>query len=110
MSRWATALRPRALTRVTAVAGITALCVFTLQYHRLEWKNPKVQGTLAIERVARTVHAAVGDDFPLTYVDTPFALQLEFESLRPPVSFSEAAVLLRADPAAFVVVDDVAKL
>jgi 4-amino-4-deoxy-L-arabinose transferase-like glycosyltransferase len=104
-------LARRALIALTTVGAIAALGVFAVQYHRLERHRPAVRETLALQGLARTVRTAVGDDFPLTYVeDAPFAIQLALNTMRPPVSFDEAARLLRGDTAAFVVVGSVKRL
>jgi len=104
-------LAPRALTALTTAVVLASLGIFAVQYHRLERHRPEVRETLALQRLAHTVRAAVGDDFPLTYVaDAPYAMQLALDTMRPSVSFDEAARLLRGDAAAFVVVANVARL
>lgn len=101
----------RALTAFAAVVIIAALGIFTFEYHRLARRRPAVRETLALQALAKTVHTAVGDDFALTYVDdTPFAIQLLLDTMRPPVSRDTAARLLESDAATFVVVRDLAPL
>src|SRR5262249_59116123 len=73
------------------------------QSHRRELAGPAVRQTIATRHLARTIKAAAGA-LPLTYVvETPFAMQLELNTMRPMVSVDDAAALLRGDTAAFVV-------
>jgi hypothetical protein len=70
-----------------------------------------VQKTIAMLALGDTVRSTVGESFPLVYVDdTPYAMQLALNTMRPPVSFGAAASLLRGDTAAFAVVGDAERL
>ncbi|HEY3189098.1 MAG TPA: glycosyltransferase family 39 protein [Solirubrobacteraceae bacterium] len=101
----------RRLTGVAVVASVVALAVFTDEYHHAIAHKPEVRETVAIQALARTVRAEVGDGFPLAYaVDAPFAVQLSLGTMRPPVTYPEAAELLRGGAAAFVVVGDLEQL
>jgi hypothetical protein len=106
--------RRYSLATILSSAGVVAtlaLAFFALQYHRLEGKKPAIRETLAIMALARTVREQVGETFPLTYAeDCPYALQLSLNTLRPTVSYEEAATLLRGDAAAFVAVGDEQRL
>jgi 4-amino-4-deoxy-L-arabinose transferase-like glycosyltransferase len=107
LDRVARHVSPRVLRASVAVVALSALAVFGTQYHYMERRNPEVQQTLAIERLAATVRTAVGSDFPLMHTaETPHALQLSLNTMRPPVTIDEAAALLRGETAAFVVVRD----
>jgi len=100
-----------AIVRGAGAAALIALAVFTLQYQRLEPKKPAIRQTAAIQSLVRTVRARVGDAFPLTYVpDTPYAVQLAFNTLRETVSYAEAAALLRGETPVFVVVPNAPRL
>jgi 4-amino-4-deoxy-L-arabinose transferase-like glycosyltransferase len=104
-------LSTRAVVGLASLATIAALAIFTLQYHHLQRRQPGVRETLALEGLTRTVRATVGEEFPLTYVDdTPFAMQLLLDTMRPTASFEEAARLLRGETAAFVVVGALRRL
>jgi hypothetical protein len=77
---------------------------FVWEFHRRELRRPAVRETIALEELAATVRAASDASLPLTYVDdSPFAIQLALNSMRPLVSADEAAALLRGEDAAFVV-------
>ncbi len=100
-------LRPAVRMGMCAVAIAIALTVFTLKYHRWDQRREHVRRTLAILRLHDAIASRVGENFPLTYArDVPFALQLSFNTMRPPVTAREAAALLRAEVPAFVVVRD----
>lgn len=92
---------------VTAAAIAVMLGFFVWEFHQFhhrELRRPAVRETIAIQALARDVQAVAGAAFPLTYVaDSPFAMQLALNTMRPPVSVDEAAALLRGDAAAFVV-------
>jgi hypothetical protein len=99
---------------VGALAGTAvalAFVVFIVQYHRLEAREPGVRETLALARLATTMRSTLGDEIPLTYVDdTPFAFQLLLNTMRPTVSYDEAASLLRRDTPAVVAAAEPARL
>lgn len=92
------------------VATVGACAFFVLEYHSLARRTRDVQETLAVEELAGTVRRTVGDEFPLAHVDSPFALQLLLNTMRPAVSFKQAATLLRGERPAFVVVADIDRL
>lgn len=81
-----------------------------LHAHLLLQRSPRVQETLEAQQVARLIVERLGADAPLTYVDSPFAVQFYLNRIRPPVSFQRAADLLRGNVAAWVVVRDFAGL
>jgi hypothetical protein len=89
---------------VVVAATLVMLGFFVWEFHHRELGRPAVHETRAIRELARTVEAADGGALPLTYVaDSPFAMQLVLNTMRPMVSAEEAAALLRGDAAAFVV-------
>jgi hypothetical protein len=81
-----------------------------LHAHLLLQRSPRVQETLEAQQIARLIVERLGADTPLTYVDSPFAVQFYLNRIRPPVSFQRAADLLRGNAAAWVVVRDFARL
>ena len=99
------------VARVSAAVALVALVAMVVKYHHLDRKRGHIQRTRAVLDLHDVVHARVGDDFPLTYaVDAPFAVQLTFETMRPAVTFEQAAALLDGDVPAYVVVHDDARL
>jgi 4-amino-4-deoxy-L-arabinose transferase-like glycosyltransferase len=111
LDRLAQALSPRAVVPVVVAATLVMLGFFVWEFHRRELGRPAVHETRAIRELARTVEAADGGALPLTYVaDSPFAMQLVLNTMRPMVSVEEAAALLRGDAAAFVVTAHLPKL
>jgi hypothetical protein len=63
-----------------------------------------------MQELAGIVREKVGDEFPLTHVDSPYAFQFYLETKRSLVSVKEAARLLHLDAAAFVAISDLASL
>lgn len=94
-----------------ALVTTIALAAFLVKYHHLDGRREHVRKTLALMRLHDLVRDRGGDDFPLTYVsDVPFALQLTFNTMRPAVTYRQAAALLQEQAPAYVVVHDAAKL
>jgi Dolichyl-phosphate-mannose-protein mannosyltransferase len=111
LARGAAAVRPRTQVTVCAAVIVLGLAGTAWRFHHLERGRQHVRRTLALLELSRTVRERVGADFPLTYTsDVPFALQLTFETMRPTVTFRQAAALLRDDVPVYVVVHDVARL
>ncbi len=111
LDRVARYLSPKMLRTAVAIVCVVALGAFTIRYRYYERWNPQVRETLAIHGLVATVLAHVGEEFPLTFTaDTPFAVQLSLQTMRPTVTIAEAASLLRGDAAAFVVVRNLAAL
>jgi 4-amino-4-deoxy-L-arabinose transferase-like glycosyltransferase len=106
VTRWSdrTVLRLAALVVVVVAIGIFVRAHFLLR------RNSRVDETLAARQVARLIPERLGANAPLTYVDSPFALQFYLNYLRPPVSFERAASLLRGSAAAWVAVHEFAGL
>lgn len=99
----------RILKTAMLVATLFALGVFVYA-HVLLRRNSRVQETLEEQQAARFILERLGQDAPLTYVDSPFAVQFYLNRVHPAVSFERAAALLRSLPAAWVVVSDYAQL
>src|SRR5579884_2711520 len=102
---------PRAaVTSLAAATACLALGLALVHYHWRERRAPDVDRTLALERLAADVKAAVGDGFPLTVVDAPCALGLLLGARATPAPVDAAARLLAGDAAAYVAVVDAARL
>ncbi len=111
LARLARRLGPRRRTAACAAVIACAVTGLAAQAHHFERRSHKTKQTVAMFDLRRTVRAAVGGGFPLTYAaDVPFAAQLAFDDMRPPVSYREAAALLRDPAPAYVVVRNVARL
>lgn len=111
LARFAARLPSRAFQWTCLGATVAGLAVLTVQYRHLERKRPQVQETIAIQELTQTIADTVGRDFPFAFVlDTPFAMQLSLNVMRPTITFSEAAQLLRGNDQAFVVVSDLSRL
>jgi hypothetical protein len=111
LDRAARNLVPRTLQLMVAAVVVITLLTFGMQYRFFERRRPQVRETLAIQQLASAIRSAVGETFPIAYMPgVPYALQLDLQTMRAPVTTTEAADLLRGDGAAFVVVGDVPAL
>ena len=110
LARATAAIRPTLVFRATALVAVVVLAGLLRLDRWAAARNPFVRRTVGMEELARVIRDQGGDEFPLTHVDDPFALQFYLNTARPMVSFDRAARLLRDDSAAFVVVRDWAKL
>jgi hypothetical protein len=92
--------------RALLYAGGTALALlgFIIKYDLMAKNEPSVVMTLSVRELAESIAQQVGPDFPLTHTDDPFALQFYLNTMRPTVSYEEAAQLLKGNAAAYVVV------
>jgi Dolichyl-phosphate-mannose-protein mannosyltransferase len=84
---------------------------FLLLYHHflLQWAR-HIEDTASMKHLAQSVREKVGAQFPLTHVDSPFAIQFSLNTMHRWVPVEQAAELLRGEDAAFVVVYHLDKL
>lgn len=96
---------PRAkFLKLAAAITFFTLVIFGLYHYALLRRSRHVKETLGIKDLASAVRSQVGEQFPLTHLDSPFAIQFYLNTMHPWVSPEQAAELLRGDAAAFVVV------
>ncbi len=111
LDRLAQHLQPRWVTVACAAAIVVGLTALAVQARHFERHSGKTKETCAMFDLRRSVEAAVGTGFPLSYaVDVPFAAQLAFDTMRPTLTFRRAAALLRGAAPTYVVVRDVSHL
>ena len=110
LGRLTRTMTSRRLLGTCAGAAIAGLALIALGHHLVLDGSAKVDRALGVRDLAQTVRHRVGDGFPLTYVDTPFALQFFRSSLTPAASVEQAAALLSGPDAAFVAVRDLGAL
>ena len=111
LDRLARPLSRRVVAAVTAAAIVVMFGFFVWEFHHRELRRSAVRETMATLELARRLQDRGAAALPLTYVaDSPFAIQLALNTMRPPVSVDEAAALLRGEPAAFVVTAHLPKL
>ena len=98
-------------TIVRAAAGLAAFVLaFDIVYHFVLLRyNDSVQRTVAVRDFAREIQDGPGAQFPLTYVDSPFAIQFYLNTMRRQVPADRAADLLKGGVPAFVIVGDAEK-
>jgi hypothetical protein len=121
MARLSAAFPIRKIFRLAAACTLLTLALLTLYRHmllggvtigghRILRAERHTEATLAIKRIADATRERVGEGFPLTHFDSPFALQIYLNTLRPSVSAQQAAELLTGEEPAFVVTNDFAGL
>jgi 4-amino-4-deoxy-L-arabinose transferase-like glycosyltransferase len=111
LDRLARRLSARVVAAVTSAAIVVMLGFFVWEFHHRLLRRAAVRETLATLELARSIQARGAAALPLTYVaDSPFAIQLALNTMRPPISVDEAAALLQGEPAAFVVTAHLPKL
>ncbi len=98
-------------TIVRAAVGLAAfvLAFVTVYHFGLLRYSDSVQRTVAVRDFAREIQDGPGAQFPLTYVDSPFAVQFYLNTMRRQVPADRAADLLKGGVPAFVVVGDAEK-
>jgi 4-amino-4-deoxy-L-arabinose transferase-like glycosyltransferase len=109
LAAWKPHWQPQTIVR--AAAGVAAFVIaFQAVYHYvLLRKSDSVQRTLAVQEFASKIQDDVGAQFPLSYVDSPFAIQFYLNTMRRQVPPERAAELLKGEVAAFVVIGDTNK-
>jgi 4-amino-4-deoxy-L-arabinose transferase-like glycosyltransferase len=109
LARLVPTMSPRALIGTCATVAIAGLSVLAFSYHLLDGSE-RVARAQGMRALAHSIRARVGVRFPLTHVDTPFALQFFLGSTAPLVSVEQAASLLSGPDAAFIAIRDVDSL
>jgi 4-amino-4-deoxy-L-arabinose transferase-like glycosyltransferase len=104
LARWVPTMSPRALLGTYATVAIVGLSVMAFSYHHLLDGSERVARAQGMRALAHSIRARVGDRFPLTHVDTPFALQFFLGSTAPLASVQQAARLLSGPDATFIAV------
>jgi hypothetical protein len=110
LDRWLSSLNPRATVATTIAVTGCVLILWVPYYRHAALTNVFFGRTQGMQQLADVVRERVSEQFPLTHVDDPFALQFNLDTMRRTVSANRAAELLRGDAAAFVVVRDWSKL
>jgi hypothetical protein len=70
---------------------------FVVYHHVLQKRSTSVQRTLGMKFIADEI-ARVGREFPITYVDAPYAVQFYLSTLRRNARFDSAAAVLDVEP------------
>jgi len=102
--------------RATAFYGWVLVVVaaaasgFAFYYFGPRARDPLIHQTIALKKLAEEAETQGGRDFPLEHVDDSMAFQFYLDTLRPQISFEQAAELLRGPEPAFVAVNNLAKL
>lgn len=110
LARLLSMARRKMLLKLAVVATTLTLVVFATYHHWLVGRSRHVKETVGIKEMASSVRQLVGEQFPLTHLGSPFAIQFYLNTMRPWVEPEQAAELLRGDAAAFVVVRNVSDL
>ena len=110
LARWTAHFAARRVRRFAAALVMAVLMACGAYYFWLFPRQPAVQQTAAVRRLAAEIENAAGTEFPLTHVDAPFGLQVYLNTFRPRVTFERAADLLRGPEAAFVALRNIRSL
>ncbi|HUJ10131.1 MAG TPA: glycosyltransferase family 39 protein [Verrucomicrobiae bacterium] len=110
IARWLSGVKPAVIIPGTLAVTLGLVVVGILYYRQAAQTNVYYKRTQGMQQLAATIRDRVGEQFPLTHVDDPFALQFDLGTMRQAVSTERAAELLRGNSAAFVVVGDWSKL
>jgi hypothetical protein len=87
-------------------ATAAALLVFSFNYLHTVKKRIRYQRTAAVKELAAMVKSAGGTVFPITHVQSPYALQFYLNTKEPLLNAGMGANLLRQSPAVFVATSD----
>ncbi len=98
------------LGRNIVIATVAALVGMGLYLHFIDSRSKSVRQTKAMRELAVKMKETVGEHFPFTHADPPFAFPFELNQFHQFASYSRAAELLRGEPAAFVVIENLARL
>jgi 4-amino-4-deoxy-L-arabinose transferase-like glycosyltransferase len=104
LARWVSSMSARALLGTCAIVAIVGLGVIALSYHLALDGSERAARAQGMRALAHSIRARVGVRFPLTHVDTPFALQFFLGSTAPLASVEQAARLLSGPDATFIAI------
>jgi 4-amino-4-deoxy-L-arabinose transferase-like glycosyltransferase len=94
----------RRLRNTIKVTVLAAVAMFVIHRHVILHFREDTKDTMTIYAFTDTLRANLGEDFPLTYVDAPYAVQFCLNTYRPRISMKKAAELLRGDEPVFIAV------
>jgi 4-amino-4-deoxy-L-arabinose transferase-like glycosyltransferase len=103
-------LPPGRLLAGSSAAAALGLAVVGVAYHYVLDGSDRAVHTRGMQELARSIHARVGEAFPLVHVDSPVTLQLFLNRLTPLASPRQAADLLSGSDPVFVAVRDLPAL
>jgi 4-amino-4-deoxy-L-arabinose transferase-like glycosyltransferase len=110
LARLTQGLRSTGVYTSVVLIILIATSGFAFYYFGPRARDPLIHQTIAIKNLAREVETRGGRDFPLRHVDDSMAFQFYLDTLRPQISYEQAAELLRGPEPAFVAVNNLAKL
>jgi hypothetical protein len=97
---------PGRLDRVAAMGTVLAIAGFNVYYFEIRARQPLVQQTVLIQHLAQRLQRARGGDLLLEHTDDPTAFQVFLNTCRRPISFAQAAALLRKQPPAYIAISN----
>jgi 4-amino-4-deoxy-L-arabinose transferase-like glycosyltransferase len=92
------------------IITIVASAVTGLYLHLISTKSKGVREAVAMQKFASAIGEKVGDKFPFTHADPPFAFPYYLKELHQFASYARAAELLRGTTPAFVTVEELPRL
>lgn len=107
IARFLNTVQPRVALACVAVTAAVGLAVIGHRYGVALGTTGFALQTRALEQAAEVVRSRVGEDFPMTYVDSESTFQFYMNTMQARVPAGRAAELLRGDTPAFVAVGNV---
>jgi hypothetical protein len=104
LARLTSTMSTRALLGACTAVATAGLGVTALTYHLVLDRSERVARAQGMQAFVSVIRKHVGVHFPLTHVDTPFALQFFLGSMAPLASVDQAARLLSGPDAAFIAI------
>lgn len=98
------------LRNLVFVITFIALAVTGLFLHLISVKSKGVREAVAMRKFAAVIQEKVGDKFPFTHADPPFAFPYYLKELHQFSSYAKAAELLRGATPVFVTVEELPRL
>ncbi len=105
LARWLNAWKPRRVFALGMTVAVLACGATFYTYSITRARSEEVRQTLSMEKLAQSLRAQVGDDFPLVHVETSPVLQFYLGTSAPCVTLEHAVKLLQGDVPVFVAID-----
>jgi len=110
LARLVSQFKPATIWLATATAVVLGVAGIGYYFFPLRAKQPLVQQTVALKKLAGEWEQATGGHVQLTNMDAPMVFQFYLNILRPVMPPEKAAELLRGPQPVFVAVDDLGAL
>lgn len=110
LQRLTESFSPARLRKCTVIVTVASLFVAGLFFHFISTKSKGFRETAAMREFASVLDEKVGNKFPFSHADSPFALPYFLGELHQFATYPVAADLLRGQTPAFVAVQELPRL